>query len=250
MQTGASGKQAAMPQLTDKDIRVIRQTPMFGGLTQDAIDSLVRDALVMQHEQGYVMFSQGDPADSFFVVLQGWVKVYRLTTNGAEAVVGIFTRGQSFAEAAAIAGSVYPAAGEAVTDVRILKFSAKRLYDRIREAPEIALAMLASTSQHLHLLVRQIEALKAHTGAQRIAEFLLELAPEESGTCVVELPYDKALIAARLGMKPESLSRAFHKLRNHGVEIRQRHAEVRSLRELRDFAEMERGDVMRAGTSD
>ncbi len=239
-----------MAALNEKDIKTIRQTPMLGGLSPEAIANLLRDATVTHHEQGYVMFSQGDPADAFFIVLQGWIKVYRLSSSGAEAVVGIFTRGQSFAEAAAISGGAYPAYGEAVTDVRVVRFSARRLFDRIREAPEIALAMLASTSQHLHLLVRQIEALKAHTGAQRIAEFLLELAPEDSGACVVELPYDKALIAARLGMKPESLSRAFHKLKNYGVEIRQRHAEIRSLRELREFTEMERADVMREGTGD
>jgi CRP-like cAMP-binding protein len=239
-----------MAALNEKDIKTIRQTPMLGGLSPEAIANLLRDATVTHHEQGYVMFSQGDPADAFFIVLQGWIKVYRLSSSGAEAVVGIFTRGQSFAEAAAISGGAYPAYGEAVTDVRVVRFSARRLFDRIREAPEIALAMLASTSQHLHLLVRQIEALKAHTGAQRIAEFLLELAPEDSGACVVELPYDKALIAARLGMKPESLSRAFHKLKNYGVDIRQRHADIRSVRELRDFTEMERADVMREGTGD
>ena len=236
-----------MHQIDPNDLKIIRQTPILGELSQDALMDLVRDAAVMRHDQGYLLFSQGDDADAFYVVLSGWIKVYRLTSSGAEAVVGIFTRGQSFAEAAAISGGVYPASGEAVTDVRVLKISARRLFERIHKAPEIGLAMLASTSQHLHLLVRQIEALKAHTGAQRIAEFLLELAPEESGGCVVELPYDKALIAARLGMKPESLSRAFHKLKNHGVDIKQRHAEIRSLRELRDFTEMERADVMREG---
>ncbi|MBK8456870.1 MAG: Crp/Fnr family transcriptional regulator [Phyllobacteriaceae bacterium] len=231
-------------------MKIIRQTPILGGLSSEALTNLVRDAAVMRHEQGYLLFSQGDPADAFYVVLGGWIKVYRLSSSGAEAVVGIFTRGQSFAEAAAFTGGVYPASGEAVTDVRILKISARRLFERITASPEIGLAMLASTSQHLHLLVRQIEALKAHTGAQRIAEFLLELAPDESGACVVELPYDKALIAARLGMKPESLSRAFHKLKNHGVDIRQRHADIRSLRELREFTEKERADVMREGGGD
>ncbi|MFZ1679941.1 MAG: Crp/Fnr family transcriptional regulator [Rhizobiaceae bacterium] len=236
--------------LDPSDLRILRNTPMLGGLSNDALANLVRDASVLKHTQGYLLFSQGDDAEAFYVVLSGWIKVYRLSSSGTEAVVGIFTRGQSFAEAAAISGGVYPASGEAVTDIRVLKISARRLFERIREAPEIGLAMLASTSQHLHLLVRQIEALKAHTGAQRIAEFLLELAPEESGACVVDLPYDKALIAARLGMKPESLSRAFHKLKAHGVEIRQRQAEIRSLRELREFTEMERADVMRENTID
>ena len=63
----------------------------------------------------------------------------------------------------------------------------------------------------------EIEQLKARTGAQRLAEFLLELCPVESGSCAVRLPYDKALIAGRLGMKPESLSRGFSRLRKVGV---------------------------------
>ena len=233
--------------LDPNDLKIIRQTPILGGLSDESLALLLRDASVFRHDQGYVLFTQGEPADAFYVVLQGWIKIYRMTSAGAEAVVGIFTRGQSFAEAAAISGSEYPASGEAVTDIRVLRLSAKRLYERIREAPEIGLAMLASTSQHLHLLVRQIETLKAHTGAQRIAEFLLELAPASTGSCVVELPYDKVLIAARLGMKPESLSRAFHKLKLYGVEIKQRSAEIRSIRELRELAEMERADLMREG---
>lgn len=239
-----------MAQLDPSDLKIIRQAPILGGLSTDSLVGLVRDATISRHDQGYLLFSQGDAAEAFFVVLDGWIKVYRLSSAGAEAVVGIFTKGQSFAEAAAIAGGVYPASGEAVTEIRVLRIPTRRLIERIREAPEIGLAMLASTAQHLHLLVRQIEALKANTGAQRIAEFLLDLAPDGSGACVVELPYDKALIAARLGMKPESLSRAFHKLRNHGVEIRQRHAEIRSLRELRDFTEKERAEVMREGSGD
>lgn len=234
--------------LDKADLKLISQTPMLGGLGVEALASLVRDASFARHPQGHLMFTQGEPAEAFYIVLEGWVKIYRMTPSGTEAVVGIFTRGQSFAEAAAISGGSYPASCEAVTDVRVLRISARRLTERIRETPEIGLAMLASTSMHLHLLVRQIETLKAHTGAQRIAEFLLELAPEgEPGSYRAELPYDKALIAARLGMQPESLSRAFHKLKAHGGEIRQRHAEIRSLSGLRDFVQMERGEAMREG---
>ena len=82
-----------------------------------------------------------------------------------------------------------------------------------------------------------MEQLKAQTGAQRVAEFLLDLAPCESGTCTVTLPYDKVLIAGRLGLKPESLSRAFHKLRDKGVRINQNHALIDNVMSLRDYAE-------------
>ena len=125
------------------------------------------------------------------MVLDGWVKVYRLTPTGNEAVVAVFTRGQSFAEAAAFVGGRFPASGEAVTDGRILCIQSRNLLRLIRENPDIGLAMLASTSIHLHMLVQQIEQLKAHTGAQRVAEFLASLSEAAAGACRIALPYDK-----------------------------------------------------------
>ncbi|HQF31469.1 MAG TPA: Crp/Fnr family transcriptional regulator, partial [Hyphomicrobiales bacterium] len=223
--------------LKNGDIEVITQTAIFGGLTAENLDRLLEDAVVRSVGRGETLFLQGDPADAFYVMLEGWVKIYRMTPAGEEAVVGVFTRGQSFAEAAAFTKGAFPASGEAVTDSRVLIVAARHLFERITESPEIGLSMLASTSVHLHMLVRQIEQLKAHTGAQRVAEFLLQLCSTPRGACTIELPYDKALIAGRLGMKPESLSRAFQRLKEFGVKIDQNKAAIRDIGALRDFVD-------------
>lgn len=233
--------------LRDEDFATLKHTVLFGALADKTLQALLSDATVSHHERGEMLFMQGDAARWIFVVLDGWAKVYRMTAAGEEAVVGIFTRGQNFAEAAAFTAGIYPASGEAVTEVRLLKIPARRVFDMIAEKPEIGLAMLGSTSQHLHLLVRQIEQLKAHTGAQRVAEFLVSLSPVRSGPCTIELPYDKALLAGKLGMKPESLSRAFQRLRSCGVSIKRETAIVRDIGRLVDFMEQERAEVMRPG---
>ena len=54
---------------------------------------------------------------------------------------------------------------------------------------------------------------------------------------MVTLPYDKFLIAGRLGMKPESLSRSFSKLKTVGVRINRNHAEIDNIDRLRQFSE-------------
>ena len=229
------------------DIDIIRQTAIFGGLSRSNLERLLDDAAVKPVNRGETLFLQGDPAGAFYVALEGWVKIYRMTPAGEEAIVGVFTRGQSFAEAAAFTKGAYPASGEAVTDGRILIVSARHLFERITESPEIGLSMLASTSAHLHMLVHQIEQLKAHTGAQRVAEFLLQLCShEEENSCMIALPYDKALIAGRLGMKPESLSRAFQRLKEFGVRIDQNRASVRDINRLRSFVDQERALVLRS----
>ena len=115
----------------------------------------------------------------------------------------------------------------------------------MRAEPEIGFALLASTSLHLHRLVEQIEALKAQTGAQRVAEFLVGLCKDRdaAGRRTIVLPYDKALIAGRLGMKPESLSRAFQRLRDYGVRIDSNKAEIADIETLRRLVDEERASV-------
>lgn len=231
--------------LTAEERAIVSQAPLFSRLSEPALAVLLADATVVQRGRGNILFRQGERAAGFYMVFDGWVKLYRTTVAGDEAVVGVFTKGDSFGEAVCFSDGSYPVNAETVTESRLLLISAQNLIDGIRRSPEIGLAMLASTSLHLHLLVRQIEELKAYTGAQRLAEFLISLAPVERGPCVIALPYEKALIAGRLGMKPESLSRAFQRIRTVGVRIDHALARVTDVALLSGFVNQERGTVVR-----
>jgi CRP-like cAMP-binding protein len=227
--------------LNPEDLAIARRTAVLSGLDDAALGRLLMGAGTRRVSRGEVLFVQGDPADAFYVVLDGWIKIYRMSQGGEEAIVAVFTKGQSFAEAAVFTGDCFPVSAEAVTEGRLIRISSANLIELIRQSPEISLAMLAATSRHLHMLVQQIEQLKAHTGAQRVAEFLSSLAPVWEGSCIIDLPYDKSLIAGRLGMKPESLSRAFARLRDLGVQVQQNTAAIQDVSRLREFAAEERG---------
>ena len=190
--------------------------------------------------RGTTIFLQGEPAHSVYIVLEGWVKLFRISQNGAEAVVGVFTKGRSFGEAGAFQNDVYPVTAEAVTDCRVMPVRAGLILGMMESRPELCTAMLASVFRHMHALVYQVEQLKAQTGAQRVAEFLLELCPVDDGPCAVTLPYDKVLIAGRLGMKPESLSRAFARLRQVGVKVTQNNAAISDVSRLHSYMEEDR----------
>jgi CRP-like cAMP-binding protein len=103
--------------------------------------------------------------------------------------------------------------------------------------------MIASISQHMHHLVQQVEQLKAQSGVQRVAEFLASLSLVEQGQCALALPYDKVLIAGQLGLTPESLSRAFAKLRTIGVVVEASHVVVKDVAKLRALAAEDRSAV-------
>lgn len=214
-----------------------RRSVLLSSMPPGLADALLSKAHARSFDRGATIFLQGERATAIYIVVEGWVKLYRIAPNGAEAVVGVFTKGRSFGEAVAFRHDTYPVAAEAVTDCTVIRIEADSFLRQIRENPEVAISMLTATFTHLHALVAQVEALKAQTGAQRVAEFLLQLAPCPEGACEVVLPYDKVLIAGRLGMKPESLSRAFARLKDQGVVIRQNVAAIADVGALRDYVE-------------
>ena len=202
--------------------QVAQGSTLLRSLPLSEVEALLAAGHIQDCSSGETVFIQGDQAKHVFVILYGWVKLYRGDENGQEAVVTVLTKGHSFGEAVALEEENFPVSAECATACRLLKIPAKNIIDRIEQNPNLARSLLASTFKHLHELVVQIESLKARTGAQRVATFLLELSPSQTGSCIIKLPYEKHLIAGRLGLKPESLSRVFSRLGEHGVSNRKR----------------------------
>jgi len=225
------------------DWQIAKGSILLASIPEDVADMILARSDVRRFDRSATIFLQGDTANSLYIVLEGWVKLFRIAHNGAEAVVGTFTKGRSFGEAVAFRGDVYPVAAEAVTDCRLMQVPAAVVLQMMKSQPELCISMLAATFKHLHALVEQVEQLKAQTGAQRLAEFLLDLCHVAEGACTVTLPYDKVLIAGRLGMKPESLSRAFSRLKQRGVAISHNHAAIADVGRLRSYVEEDRADA-------
>ncbi|NVO54748.1 Crp/Fnr family transcriptional regulator [Rhodobacteraceae bacterium B1Z28] len=215
---------------------IARQSLLLKSLPEQHVGTLLSHAIWRVYERGETIFLQEEKAQAVHVVLAGWVKLFRMSPNGSEAVVSVFTRGESFGEAVALRNVPYPVSAEAVSPCEVMHIPIPVLISLMKEDPEIGISILAATFTHLHSLVAQLEQLKAQTGAQRVAEFLLNLCDCEAGDCEVVLPYDKMLIAGRLGMKPESLSRAFTRLKPIGVKINRNHAEISDISVLRDYS--------------
>ncbi len=229
--------------LTAADLQIITRIPLFRGLKPETVRLIIGPATAVTVRAHSVLFRQGDLATAFFIMINGCTKHYRLSFSGEETVIQVLIEGDSFGEAIALTGARFPATAETVTDARIVRIPADHVVRCIQENPNIARAMIASTSQRFQALMQQVEQLKAQSGIQRLAEFLASLAPVTSGPCVVALPYDKTLIAGRLGLQPESLSRTFAKLKSAGVTVRSAHVAVRDVAKLRQLARDQRSAV-------
>ena len=229
--------------LTAGDLQVITRIAVFRGLKPETIAHVIGPAQAIVLRPHDIIARQDDPATAFFIVISGWLKLYRNNIAGEEAVMEIVTAGAGFAEAAAFTGNRYIVTAEAVSEARVARVPADHVVRCIRDNPDISLAMVASISEHMHYLVQQVEHLKAQSGLQRVAEFLASFSESERGRCVFALPYDKLLIARQLGLMPESLSRAFARLRAVGVTVNASHVTIEDIAKLRQLASDDRASA-------
>jgi CRP-like cAMP-binding protein len=223
------------------DLERLHEVPMFRQMDAEVTAVVLAGAVPKRWDRNCNVMLQGATADAFYVVLDGWVKLYRLLPDGSEAVVSVMTAGESFAEAVMFIGGRYPVSADTVTEARLLRIEASALRAAIRADGRVTIALLASIAHHTATLSEQVRLIKALAAPQRVADFLVATARRtppspEKGRLTLKLPYDKALIARRLGMTPESFSRALATLRDHGVVVSRDSVAIASLSRLESFA--------------
>lgn len=206
--------------LTPNDVEVLKNLALFAGLPNQAIIDLLGSSIIHSYPKRTNLFIQGERADRFFVIFSGWVKLYRQAQDGTEAVIQVFGPGESFAEAAMFGDGVYPVGAEIADDARLLEVMNEPFRKHLTADPELLFRMMAALTTRLKGFVHRTEQLTTRTSEQRVAAFLLQFCMSRAGEPVtLRLPYNKHLVAGRLGMKPETFSRALARLRQQGVSV-------------------------------
>lgn len=195
--------------------RALRGCALFQEVDDASVGALASSCRWSSLARGEVLFHRGDESLGFFVVASGSVKLSVTAPDGRERVIEVIAPGQSFAEATIFTPRPYPVTASALEPVHLLSVPAAPVLERIERDPVLARQMLSGLSMRLHSLVRDIAATSLETAAGRLIGYLLAEAREvgdESGAYVVDLRVSKQLLASRLGLRPETLSRALSKL--------------------------------------
>lgn len=211
---------------------------LFSNCTPSFLDGLASRSRTQRLPKGQMLFVCDEKADRFFFVVGGWMKLFRETLDGAQAVVDIIPAGHIFGETAIFQNDQYPFSAEAAEESEILVMPLSILKAEIESNPKIALSMLKSMAHYRRLQDQELEHRTLQNASQRIGCFLLRLIDQESeGRVTIHLPYDKTLVASRLGMQPETFSRALAKLKaSVDMEVRGATIELGNVQELSEYA--------------
>lgn len=218
---------------------LLGRLPLFSALSPGQIAPIAAAARERRLAKGEMLFQKGDTPKGFFFVVFGQVKLAFPSSQGNEKVVEIISPRQSFGEAVMFMERPYPVFAEALADTLLIHIAKDSVLNLLETDVSFARRMLAGLSMRLHSLVSDVESYSLRSSAQRVIGYLLEHCPSSDdtpGALDITLPTSKQVIASRLNLTPETLSRIFHDLTEAGlVEVHGRQVKVPDLRRLREF---------------
>ena len=209
---------------------------LFQRLSSTQLENVAEKAVLLRLGERDSLFAQNDPARRFHLLLSGQMKLFRLGMDGNEKVVQIINPGDTFAEAMMfLENPAYPVNAQAMKPSKLISIDGVDFVSILRESTDTLLLLAADLSQRLHFLVGELNDLSLHSGTCRVANFFIQQL--EEGNDGFELNLPKQVLASRLSVKPETLSRIFKKMANAGlVSIEGNHIQVHDRPQLNELA--------------
>ncbi|MCX7769489.1 MAG: Crp/Fnr family transcriptional regulator [Proteobacteria bacterium] len=191
---------------------------IFSGLNEEDLKELVKTAKIKKYPKKSLIFSEGDIAKGFYVLLSGMVKIYRISPDSREQILHIINPHNTFAEAAIFIGNTYPAFAETILDSVVAFFDKDIFLETLEKNPKLSLNLIISLSIMLKKVIDLINDVSLKTVDVRLAEFLLKesaIRGVKRGEIIeFELVLKKTEIAKKIGTVNETLSRTLKKFKD------------------------------------
>lgn len=214
----------------------LREQPLFHN--QPALlSALAPHAKIRLHAKDDVILHHGDAAGSLWLVLSGWVKLTRQTPDGKESIVGLCTDGDVFGEAALFPHANYPYHAQTLaTNTELMAIPADIIRPMLAGNAVLSGSIMALLNERTAQAQLKLEQMSTMSAAQRLGCFLLRLCHTQAhGAKTLQIPVEKHILAAYLGMKPETLSRSQQQLKPLGISIVGHDITVSNIEKLREF---------------
>lgn len=217
------------------DLPLIRRSRLLASLAETDLAAVLATCFVQTLPRGAIPCRQDERPEFLHVVLSGGVGLFGEGPR-EDVLVEFFGPGDPFILPAVVLDAPYLMTARILEEARILMWPAAAFRAQVRASGSLSYGASLTLSSHWRVLVGQIKDLKLLSAIERLSAFLLALAPNDKGPVTVKLPGGRALVAGRLGVTPQSLSRAFAALRPLGVSGSGREVSITDPKRLRESA--------------
>lgn len=197
----------------------LHHIPLFEALEQPQLEKILSASHIVNLPAKTTLFERGQPAERFYMLNSGQIKLFCISADGDEKVLEILYPKQTFAEAVMFMPQhIYPVSAQAITESEVFCFDMKLFHSMLESSQESCFRLLSIMSRHLHARISDINNLTLHNGTYRLVVYLLEQLPGEAAALSdIHLSTPKNIIASRLSIQPETFSRILLRMSKQGL---------------------------------
>jgi CRP-like cAMP-binding protein len=197
----------------------LKQHYLFNSIDDALLAGLAQGVRKVSLAAGEILFHFGSPAERFFLIGAGQIKLARISPAGQEKVIEVMYPGNTFAEAVMfMQNPVYPVTAQALSDSQLYAIPNQAYRNILAQSTEYCFRLLADLSMRLHHHVQEIDNLSQQNAMYRLVRYLVYQIPADAGrSCTLTLTIPKQTLASKLSIKPESFSRLLAHLSQEGI---------------------------------
>lgn len=202
---------------------LIQSLPVFAAMDAAELDDVVGSATALRIPKGAAVFEQGETATSFYVLLNGRLKVVKVTPDGQQVVIRFVVPGDIYGIAKALNRTDYPATATALVDSVTLAWDMAIWDDFTQRHPAFARNVMQMMGQRIQEAHTRLKEMATQDVEHRVAHAVLRLV-NQSGRKVqegvlVDFPVTRQEIAEVSGTTLHSVSRVLSAWENAGLVV-------------------------------
>ena len=217
----------------------LRNQYLISGNDEADFELLAKGISVVTVDKGEVLFHRGDAAEFFYFVNAGRIELSLTSATGDKKTLEVIGPDSTFGEAVAfMQARKYPVSAEALEDSRLCRIPSQPYVELIRSNSDASMRLFADISRRLHARVTEIEHLTIQNARTRLTSYIMDHLVEppvnDQAMAVLDLP--RRVIASRLSVQPETLSRLLRSLAEEGlVTVDDKEVVIHSVSRLRPY---------------
>ncbi len=201
------------PHMCDLALRlyILGQLPFFKDLTQAVIQSINLLFTERGYSPGEMIYLEESPAERFYVIADGNVKLMRHTPSGKNVMLDVLTPGAFFGSLSHLPGDSYTETAQAYTQACTLSIEGQDFRQILNDHPQVAVKVMDIMVQRLQDAQEMVRLLSVSSVESRLAFVLLKLADklgdESDNGLLIQLPLGRTDLAELAGTTTETVSR-------------------------------------------
>lgn len=179
---------------------------LFAPLETEQIKQIVERASVKNYRQNEILFLQDDPADRFYIILEGSVSIEVISIEGRSLTLATFSEGDIFGEFAILDGGVRSANARVISDARMVSFHKNTIHDLISRYPLFVTKLISELVKRLRVSNEHVQSIVTKSLKERLVDLLINMCEQAETVSPNVIRITQSQIAERLSVSREKVN--------------------------------------------